>query len=137
MMRVDNLMSSVKKLTTENEVLSKCIQEISQQAASAEAETQLMKVIPGRPCHCSLCICLIACKLQGSLHRDYEHVYMLQEQIQAIRAMAASEEDRHSIDRLLDNAIAMAHSHPPHPQLPFQVSGCTQQSPTLSPPEIM
>ncbi|BDA46272.1 probable bZIP transcription factor RISBZ3 at N-terminal half [Coccomyxa sp. Obi] len=86
MLRMDHLTKSVKELQTENELLSKCIQEISQQAASAEAETRLMK-----------------------------------EQIHAMRTMAASEEDRRVIDKLLENAIAMAHSQPLHPQLPPQV----------------
>ncbi|CAL8462411.1 g1944 [Coccomyxa elongata] len=86
MQRMDNLTNSVKELQTENELLSKCIQEISQQAANAEAETRLMK-----------------------------------EQIHAIRTMAASEEDRRVIDKLLENAITMAHSQPLQPQLPPQV----------------
>ena len=54
-------------------------------------------------------------------------VHTLQEQIQAIRAKAASQEDRQVIDRLLDNAITMAHVQlPSQPQsqfhqLPLQV----------------
>lgn len=45
MQRMDHLTNSVKELQTENALLSKCIQEISQQAANAEAETRLMKAL--------------------------------------------------------------------------------------------
>ncbi len=44
MMRLDSLQRSVADLQHENELLSGCVAEISQQAASAEAETRLMKV---------------------------------------------------------------------------------------------
>lgn len=46
MVRLDNLQRSVMDLQHENELLSGCIAEISQQAISAEAETRLMQV-PG------------------------------------------------------------------------------------------
>ena len=42
----------------------------------------------------------------------------LQEQIQAIRAMAATPEDQAVIDQLLDNAKALARSRPPLLQQP-------------------
>ncbi len=45
MRRVDNLTTSVNELTKENELLSKCIQELSEQRASVEAETRLTKVL--------------------------------------------------------------------------------------------
>ncbi len=45
MQRMDDLTNSVRELQTENELLSKCIQEISQQAANAEAETRFMKAL--------------------------------------------------------------------------------------------
>jgi len=44
--RLDTLTESVHSLKMENELLTKCIKEISQQAATAEAETQLLRVTP-------------------------------------------------------------------------------------------
>ena len=46
MMKLDNLQKSVLDLQHENQLLAGCIAEISQQAASAEAETRLMQAKP-------------------------------------------------------------------------------------------
>ncbi len=44
MVRLDTLEKSVAELQQENELLARCIREISEQAISAEEETQFMRV---------------------------------------------------------------------------------------------